>query len=68
MKPRITSVIWNIRKHKTPNQNSEKKKETPNEWRQCKEPRGQLQKHQHAHHGVPDREEREQGIENLLEK
>ena len=28
MKPRFKSVIWNIRKQKTPNQNNKKKKES----------------------------------------
>ena len=28
MKPRFKSVIWNIKKQKTPNQNSKKKKES----------------------------------------
>ena len=36
MKPRIKSVIWNIRKQKTANQNNKKKKELKKNRGQCK--------------------------------
>ena len=48
MKPRIKSVIWNIRKQKTTNQNSKKKKEFKKG--QYKQPVGQLIALQHSHH------------------
>ena len=67
MKPRIKSVIWNMRKQKTSNQNKKKKESKKNEdsvsslWENFK----------HSNIciiGVPEGEEKEQEIGNLLEK
>ena len=66
MQPRIKSMIWNIRKHKTTNQNSKKKKVKKN-----KNSVGSLwDNFKHSNictMGVPG-EEKEQEIGNLLEK
>ena len=68
MKMRIKSMIWNIRKRETTNQNNKKKKRIPkNEdtisslWDNFKRP--------NIHNiGVPEGEEKEQEIGNLFEK
>ena len=49
-KPRFRSTIWNIRKNKTFNQNSKKKKEFFKKTRIIKEPLGHLQIYEHPNH------------------
>ena len=49
MKPRIKSMIWNIRKQKSTIQNNKKKKESK-QMSIVKESLGQLQANQHSHH------------------
>ena len=68
MKLRITSMIWNIRKKKTLNQNGNKKKES-------KKNEDRLRSHWDIFKntnirvtGVPEGEEKEQEIEDLFEK
>ena len=67
MKQRIKPAIWKIRKQKTPNQNSKKKKELKSEdsirslWDNFKF-------YNICIIGVPKGEERMQGIENLCGK
>ena len=68
MKPKIKSIIWNIKKKKTFNQNSKKKKEfLKNEaclrslWDNFRHTNTPIM-------GVPEGEEREQEIGNLFEK
>ena len=68
LKPRIKSMTWNIRKQKTTNQNNKKKKESPPNddsvnclWDNCKHSNIRII-------GVPEGEEKEQEIGNLLEK
>ena len=51
---RTKSAIWKIRKQKTPNQNSKKKKYIK-KWGEYKELLGQLQSYQYLHHGNPGR-------------
>ena len=64
MKQRMKSVIWKIRKQETPKQNRKKKLKNEDS---VKEPLGQLQGyHQHLHHGVAGRREKE--IKNPFEK
>ena len=59
VKLRIKSMIWNIRKRKTFNQDSKKKKRISPQKREAKEPLGQLQTHQHLNHrGARRRRER----------
>ena len=67
MKLRIKSMIWNIRKQKTTNQNKKKKRIQENEdsvsslWDNFKK--------SNIHNiGVPEGEEKEQEIGNLFEK
>ena len=68
MKPRIKSMIWNIRKQKMTNQNTKKKKKQPPNkdsvsslWNKFK--------HSNSHIiGVLEGEEKEQEIGNLFEK
>ena len=67
MKMRIKSIIWNIRKQKTANQNNKKKKEsTKNEdsvsslWDNFKRSNIRIM--------LPEVEEKEQEIGNLFEK
>ena len=47
MKPRIKSMIWNVKKKKAFNQNSKKKKESKKQG-QAKEPLEELQMYQHS--------------------
>ena len=68
MKPRIKSMIWNIKKQKTTNQNNNKKKESKkneatidNLWDNFKRSNSCLI-------GVPEGEEKKQEIGNLSEK
>ena len=67
MKPRIKSIIWNLRKQKTPSQNNKKKRNPKNEdsisslWDNFKYSNICII-------GVPEGEEKEQEIGNLLEK
>ena len=67
MKPRIKSMIWNIRKKKTSNHNSEKKRES----KKIKGSVRSLQdnfRHSNIHiRGVPE-EEKEQEIRNPIRK
>ena len=68
MKPRIKSMIWNIRKKKTSNHNSEKKRES----KKIKGSVRSLQdnfRHSNIHiTEMPEGEEKEQDIRNLFEK
>ena len=55
MKPRIRSMIWEMRKqkqNKTKNQSvrTTRRKKNPKKWGKCKQPLGQLQEVQHLHH------------------
>ena len=65
MKPRIKSMIWNIRKQKTTNQNKKKKRIQENEdsvsslWDNFKKSNMI---------GMPEEEKKEQEIGNLFEK
>ena len=67
MKPRIKSMIWNIRKQKTTNQNKKKKESKKNEgsisslW-------DNLKRSNICIVGVPEEEEKEQEIGNLFVK
>ena len=67
IKQRIKSVIWKIRKQKTPNQNNKKKNELKNKnslrslWDNFKCTNIHIM-------GVPEGENQEQGIENQFEK
>ena len=67
MKLRIKSIICNIRKKKTFNQNSKKKKELKNEDR-IRSLRDISKKTNIRIIAVPEGEEEEQEIENLFEK
>ena len=64
MKPRIRSMIWNIRKQKT----EQEEKKNPTKRGQAKESLGQLQTYKHPNHRGARGEEKEQEIGNLLEK
>ena len=67
MKPRIKSVIWNIRKQKTTNQNSNKKKRIQNNDSVC----SLLNNFKHSNIsiiGVLEGEEKVQEIGNPFEK
>ena len=67
MKLRIKSVIWNIRKQKTPNQNSKEKK--VQKIRIVVRSLWDIFKHTYIHIvGMPEGEEREQQIGNLFEE
>ena len=70
MKPRIKSMIWNIRKQKTTNQNNKKKKESPPKKKKgwYKQLLEQLQAVQYLHQRVPEGKKKEQEIGNLFEK
>ena len=68
MKPRIKSMIWNIRKQKTTNQNSKKKKESKRMKIVCKESLGQLEVLQHSHPRVPEGERESKKLETYLKK
>ena len=65
MKPKIKSMIWNIRKHKTTNQNNKRKKNPKNEdtisslW-------DNLKSSNICIIGMPEEEEKKQEIGNLL--
>ena len=66
MKPRIKSMMWNIRNQKTANQNNKKKKESKNMrksslWDNFKRSNIHIT-------GMPEGEEKEQEIGNLFEK
>ena len=69
MKPRIRSMIWNIRQKNSLNENSKKKKES---HPPKKEDRLRILwdtfKRTTCESGVPEGEEKEQEIENLFEK
>ena len=66
MKPRIRSMIWNIRKKKTSNQYSKKGKESKET---CASSLWDNFKHSNIHIiGVPRGKEKEQEIGNLFEK
>ena len=69
MKPRIKSMISNIRKQKN-NQNNKKKKRIQKKKKlgYCKQPPGKLQVIQHLHHREPEGKEKEEEIGNLFEK
>ena len=67
MKLIIKSIIWNIGKQKTTNQDNKKKKKNPKKQRKYKQPLGQLQEVQQLHDRGA-REEKEQEIGNLFEK
>ena len=55
MKPRIKSVIWNIRKQKTTNKQNKKEKESKKYEDKFKQPLRQLYEVQHSHHKVARR-------------
>ena len=68
MKPRIKSMIWNIRKQETTNQNKKKKRESSKNKDNVSSLWDNL-KRSHIHIiGVPGGEEKEQEIANLFEK
>ena len=66
MKPRIKSMIWNIRKQKTTNQN--KKKKESKKWGYCKQPLDYFKQSNICLIGMPEGEEEGQEIGNLSEK
>ena len=68
MKPRIKSMIWNIRKQKTINQNN-KKKESKKNVKIVYAASGTTSRGPtFTFTGVPEGEEKEQEIGNLFEK
>ena len=66
MKPRIKSMIWNIRKQKTTNKN--KKKNPPQNEDSISSLWYNFKRSNIHIIGVPEREEKEQEIGNLFEK
>ena len=69
MKPRIKSMIWNIRKQKKPNQNNKKKeKSKKNEDTMSSSLWYNLKRSNILIIGVPEGKEEEQEIGNLFEK
>ena len=69
MKLRIKSMIWNVRKPKTPNQNSKKEKRNPKKNEDRLRSFWDNFKHTNFQNlGVPEGEEKEQEIESLFEK
>ena len=68
MKPRIKSMIWNIRKQKTTNQNNRKKKESKNNEDSISSLWDNFKKINIGIIGVPEGEEKEQETGNLSEK
>ena len=66
MKPRIKSMIQNIRKQKQPIRTTRKK--NPPKLGQYKQPLGQLQEVQHSHHRGARRSRERARIGNLFEK
>ena len=67
MKLRIKSMIWNIRKQKTTNQNNKKKKE-PQKSEDSISSLWDFERSNICIIGVPGGEENEQGTGNLFEK
>ena len=67
MKLRIKSMIWNIRKQKTTNQNNNKKKIQKKED-SISSLSDKFKRSNICIIGVPEREKKEQGIGNLSEK
>ena len=61
-------MIWNIKKQKTIKTTGRKKIKKTNKQGSCKKPQGQLQEVQIYIIGVPEGEENDQDIGNLLEK
>ena len=73
MKLIIKSIIWNIRKQKTTNQNNRKEKESPPPKKKKNEHTisslwDNFKRSNICFIGVPEGEEKEQGIGNLFEK
>ena len=68
MKPRIKSMIWNVRKIKTFNQKSKKKKEFPQNEDRLRSFWDNFKHTNFQNLGVPEGEEKEQEIESLFEK
>ena len=68
MKLRIKSMIWNIRKQKTTNQNNEKKKEQKKNEGTVTSLWDSFKRSDIHIIGVPEGEEKEQEIGNLFEK
>ena len=68
MKPRIKSVIWNIRKKKiNQSEQQEEKRIQKKKKRLCKQPADNFEQ-SNIYIGVPEGEEKEQEIGNLFEK
>ena len=68
MKPSIKSMIWNIRKQKTTNQNNKKEKESKKIVNSVSSSWDNFKRSNICIIGVPEGEEKEQEIGNLLEK
>ena len=68
MKPRIKSMIWNIRKQKATNQNNKKKKESKKNEESISSLRGNFKRSNIPITGVPEGEEKVQETGNLFEK
>ena len=68
MKPRIKSMTWNIRNQKTPNENIKKKKEAKKNEDSISSLWDNFKRSNIRITGVPEGEEKEQEIGNLLGK
>ena len=68
MKPRIKSMIWNIRKQKATNQISKKKKKSKKNEDSVSSLWDNFKRSNICSTGVPEGEEKEQEIGNLFEK
>ena len=68
MKPRIKSMIWNIRKKKTSHHNNKKKKIIQKNENRLRSLWDNFKHTNVRILGVPEEEEKEQEIENLFEK
>ena len=68
MKPRITSMFWNIRKQKTTNQNNKRKKNPKKNDNSISNLWDNFKRSNICFIGVPEGEEKEQEIGNLSEQ
>ena len=68
MKPRIKSIIWNIKKQKTTNQNKKKKKESKKSKDSISSLWDNFKRSNMHIIGMPEGKEKEQEIGNVSEK